>query len=102
MHGLILGCKGGDHVDPWNTLDNRRKNLRPATSFQNAANRRKRRDGSNARKGVYFISSLNKFVVEIGTNGKVIKVGYFDTFESACTAREEAERRYHGEFARSK
>ena len=48
MHRMILDCKGkeeADHVS-WDTLDNRRSNLRKCTRNQNVRHRRKRSTNS--------------------------------------------------------
>jgi hypothetical protein len=99
MHAMILGVKGGDHADPWNTLDNRRKNLRPSNRSQNAMNRRTRSDNTSGRKGVCPYKEW--YLAYLYAKGNKLQK-HCKTFEEACKVREEWEQKYHGEFARAR
>lgn len=103
MHRAILGLERGDgyHADhkDRNTLDNRRINLRKATSSQNQANSRVR--AASGFKGVYWRKDLNKWNAQIGINRKLKNLGYYMTPEDAHKAYCDAAALYHGEFART-
>lgn len=100
LHRLILGLDSiaveGDHInhDP---LDNRRCNLRIATSSQNKMNTRKQRNNSNLYKGI--TKNGNAYVAHIGVSGKPIHLGRFKSAEDAATAYNFAAEKYYGEFA---
>ena len=101
MHRMILGFEPkdgriGDHQNGL-TLDNRRSNLRVASTFQNQQNRRVRRDSTSGFKGV--TSFRNKWKAEISAHGKGYYLGLFATPELAHEAYKEAAARLHGEFA---
>lgn len=104
LHRLLLGAKDGqsvDHIDG-NGLNNRRQNLRFATPAQNARNavgKRRRREDTGTRKGV-FLARPGRWVSVIGVNGTVKHIGTFDTEEQAALAYDQAAIRLHGEFAR--
>jgi hypothetical protein len=105
MHRQILGLGTGDpsltdHKDAWNTLNNSRLNLRPCNNEQNSWNSRRGWLSKTGRKGVYWSQSHQAFIVMIRFNGKKIYIGQFQKFDDACRAREESEKKYHGEFAR--
>jgi hypothetical protein len=107
MHDVILGIKYGsevmgDHIDSGKTWDNRRKNLRIVNAYGNSLNQRIRSNNSSGRKGVGFHKATGKWSPRITVNGERIHIPECDTFEDACRAREEAERKYHGEFARAR
>ena len=80
-----------------NTLDNRRGNLREATSRQNAQNRSKRRTSESGCKGV--VRHGKKWRARITINGKQIRLGVFLTKEEASKAYENAARVHFGEYA---
>lgn len=94
-HGMFV-----DHING-NTLDCRRENMRLVTMSQNAMNRRLRSDN---KLGVVGVSQLKdgRYFAYISINGKRTKLGRFATLEEAKAARETAESKYHGEYARSK
>lgn len=104
MHRLILGLEAGDkhlgdHANQ-NTLDNRRKNLRVATSVQNEQNRKISVANTSGFKGVTFNKRVRKWCAYIRVNGKKINLGLRDTAEAAGALYAEAAQKYHGEFAR--
>jgi hypothetical protein len=98
LHRYLMGEPPCD-VDHWNrdTLNNRRENLRKASSSQNGANCMSRK-GSSKFKGVSL--SRGQWRVAIRFHLKTIHIGRFDTEEEAAQAHDEAARRLHGEFAR--
>jgi hypothetical protein len=105
MHREILqapdGIKG-DHIEPLQTLDNRRSNLRMASHSQNAMNRVRSPKNSSGFKGATFIPRLNKWEAQIAVNGKKIYLGIRSTPEAAHALYCSAALKYHGEFARTK
>ena len=96
---LVKGEKV-DHVngDP---LDNRRENLRLATSLQNNRNVGKRSDNKSGFKGVYWYKAASKWRAQIRVNKRAIHLGQYDTPEEAYEAYCQAAKYYFGEFARS-
>lgn len=101
MHRLILGLAKGETTDHVNgdSLDNRRKNLRVATAFQNAWNRRKpqRASKTSQYKGVFF--DKGKFRASILHEGKRHCLGAFLAEEAAARAYDAACLRLRGEWA---
>ena len=105
MHRLILDMddndpRKGDHENGI-TLDNRLINLRPADDTQNCINTKIYASNTTGRKGVSFIKKRQKYRAELWIRGVRYYLGDHDTFEEACSVREAAEKKYHGEFARS-
>lgn len=105
MHRMIMGLpaydiREVDHVIPEKTLDNRRCNLRIATSGQNKRNTRRRKDNSSGYKGVCYVEKRKKWMARISLNGKEKFLGYFDSAQSAADAYAYAAPIFHGEFAR--
>lgn len=98
MHRYLMGDPSGS-VDHRNRdgSDNRRRNLRNATSSQNGANSMARK-GSSKFKGVFL--SKGNWNASLRKNYKTFHLGRFDTEEAAARAHDEAARRLHGEFAR--
>ena len=98
MHEVVKQTIQGAPVDHWNgnTLDNRRNNLRTATSRQNAANRKKHKNNTTGFKGV--VRDRFRFRVQIGTPRR--HLGMFNTPEEAARAYNIAAVDMYGEFAR--
>ena len=87
-----------DHkdLDPSN---NRKENLRAATSIQNMWNKGKNSTNTSGVKGV-FKTKGGKFSAQIKTKGKRTYLGCFFTIEEAKTAYENACIEQHGAFGR--
>lgn len=101
MHRAIAGGIEGLHVDhiDQNSLNNRRENLRPATSSQNGCNRPVQVNSGNGLKGVCLDKRYGTWYAQIKINKKPIHLGSFKTKEEAAIAYNEAAVRLHGEFA---
>ena len=100
MHRVIMNTSNSmlcDHVNH-NTLDNRKHNLRNCTIAQNLMNRGIQSNNKLGVKNVH-ISKNNTFVVAIQANNKRVFNKRFATLEEAIEARDEAIKKYHGEFA---
>lgn len=87
-----------DHInhDP---LDNRRSNLRLATTSENVRNGRRHMDGSSDFKGVCWDASRSKYSARILVDGKNKFLGRFDDPVQAAKAYDEAAKEHFGEFA---
>ena len=99
---VLFGEPDGMELDHINTdkLNNRRSNLRVCTRQQNNCNTNKQSNNTSGFKGVSFFKRDQKFVAQIGINGKKRHLGYFATPEAAHEAYSQAALQHHGEFAR--
>lgn len=100
---LLLGVSGGDqqvdHVDG-NTLNNRRSNLRRATSQQNAFNQCKRQGCTSRFKGVFWRKNRSRWCAMLCLGYRNIYLGSFTEESDAARAYNIAACTYFGEFAR--
>lgn len=102
MHRVIAGATADvmvDHEDG-NGLNNRKKNLRPATPFQNQQNCGIRRDNKSGFKGVSWHKAANAWVATITVNGKRKHLGVFPTAEAAHSAYLAVATEEFGQFMR--
>lgn len=102
MHRLILGAPKGidvDHIRRYG-LDNRRSNLRLATTRQNIANGSKHIDNKTGFKGVSRDKRRTGYYATIGVNSKTLFLGYFQNPVDAAMAYNDAATRHFGEFAK--
>lgn len=94
----IFGCKRYDHADR-NPLNNRKYNLRIATSAENTRNRGFLKNNTSGFTGVWWDKSKQRWQALIIINKKKKHLGYFINKEDAIKARLIAEKEYFGEFA---
>ena len=105
LHRVILerigykDFKQVDHVDG-NGLNNRRKNLRPATRKQNQHNQKISIKNTSGYKGVYWNNQRKRWMAYIKLNGKQIYLGYFDNALNAAKAYNRAAKKYHKKYAK--
>lgn len=96
MHQLFVSGGKVDHKNG-NGLDNRRSNLRLATTQQNNFNVGITKRNTSGYKGVY--PARNGFVATIRKSGKLYHGGTFKTALEAAKKYNELAKQYHGEFA---
>lgn len=103
MHRIILNLTDNkikvDHING-NGLDNRKQNLRLATTQENGYNRKVNKNNTSGYKGVVYHKRDKRYQCSIKINGKRIHLGYFKTAIEAAKAYNEAAIKYFGEFAR--
>lgn len=104
LHRYLMGSPKGkivDHADR-DTLNCMKENLRVCTQSQNKMNTKKQINNVSGHTGVFFSDKLvtPKWNAFIQVNYKRKHLGFFDTYEEAVIAREEAEKIYFGEFTR--
>lgn len=107
MQNSIMRVPKGYVVDHnnMNGLDDRRKNLRPASNKENLRNTNGHRDRKSKYKGVHW-SNYNpkrrrgKWVAQICVDGKQTHIGYFDTEKEAAIAYNIKAEKCFGKFAR--
>lgn len=102
MHRMILPLPKGLEVDHKNIngLDNRRENLRPATTSQNCANRRTRKAKNKTSQYKGVTPSGGNWVSRLTVSGKCHYLGSFPNEQEAALAYNEAAKKLFGEFAR--
>jgi hypothetical protein len=102
MHVYLMGAHRGTLIDHrnGNSLDNRRVNLRPASTVQNRYNTGVRSDCRSGMKGVRFVARLEKWQARFTANGKRESLGVFFTKELAANAYRQRALEHAGEFAR--
>jgi len=82
-----------DHIDR-NPSNNRFSNLRVATTAQNGMNRRLDARNASGVTGVSWCKNSKKWRADIGENGKLVRLGRFDSLAAATAARKAAEERH--------
>ena len=102
MHRIILDAPEGlevDHIDG-NPLNNQRNNLRLATHQENIRHRANlNKNNSSGVTGVSWFKRDKKWRARIFVDGKEISLGLFNDKHDAITKRNEAVKRFYGQFA---
>lgn len=95
---VLMNPLEGEEVDHWNhiTLDNRRSNLRTASTHENSWNRKRRINNTSGQSGVHWHTVAGKWFVYIGVKGVNVNLGYYSDYEEACQTRKDAEIKYFG------
>ncbi len=118
IHRLIadrMGLDTSKYIDHKNRdkSDNRRNNLRPASSGQNRANSVINSNNKSGFKGVHLKKRCkrtskrklrsdaqgDRWCAQINVGREKISLGYFDTPEEAHAVYKKASKKYFGEFA---
>lgn len=105
---FVLGIKGGrvrliDHINH-NTLDERKKNLRPLSTSDNSCHRNKlNSNNKSGYRNVSWNNKIQKWIVQLQVNGKNKVLGKFpkDKLDEAGVFAEEMRKLYYKEFAGS-
>lgn len=100
LHTFLTDWPLVDHING-NTLDNRRANLRLATTSQNLANIGLSAHNASGYKGVNFYKQTGRWRAYIASDKGRKWLGYFNTAEEAALAYDHAARERWGEFART-
>lgn len=98
LHTFLTGWARTDHRNG-DGLDNRRANLRPATSQQNSANAGLRRNNTSGYKGVTYQPERGLYAAQICVNRRTIPLGRYADPIDAAHAYDAAAREAFGEFA---
>ena len=100
LHRLIMNAQPGQHVDHINgdKLDNRRCNLRFATSVQNSWNSAPMANSKVPFRGVW--EQAGKFAARITCFGKRHLLGFFPDAKTAALAYDFKARELYGPYAR--
>lgn len=101
MHRFLIGEDGYDidHKDR-DGLNNVRSNLRTATRSQNNANSKTNCRNKSGYRGVSYHKQARRWEAYIGSNGRKIYLGLYDSAEEASWAYDNKARELYGEFAR--
>jgi hypothetical protein len=100
LHMALTGFGRTDHIDG-DGLNNIRSNLRSATVAQNSHNQRRGRNNTSGFKGVHHEAQTGRWRACIRLNGKLHRLGRFETPEDAHKAYCKASVEMHGEFGRA-
>lgn len=102
LHRIVTNCPNNlvpDHINGKQSRNyNRKANLRLATRNQNTYNHAVYSNSKTQKSGVTWSNFHQKWLVRIGFNKKRVHIGYFDNFEEAIKARDDAEKMLYKEW----
>lgn len=87
-----------DHINR-NKLDNRKRNLRPATNAENGRNRGAQSNNRSGYRGVSWSKVAGKWSAELWMEGTKYYLGLYDDIEEAARMYNFWANDIHGEFA---
>lgn len=98
LHREILGLTPGDgwevdHIDH-DRLNCRRANMRTVLKAENAQNASAKSTSTSQHRGVSWNTGKQRWVAQVGANGKTIHLGYFATETEAAEAAWRGRRRF--------
>lgn len=102
MHRLLTAAPVGSHVDhqDGNGLNNRRSNIRVATSTENRRNEVALRLHTSPYRGASWSTRSKGWTARIGLgSGRHFHLGVYDTAIEAALAYDAAARKHFGQFA---
>lgn len=101
FHRLVMKAERGQTVDHINRnrADNRKKNLRCCSKFENNLNRGLKSTNKSGYIGVHFDNKRNKWIANITYNKKRIFIGRYKTKQEAVKARIQKELELFKEFS---
>lgn len=86
-----------DHINH-DKLNNQKSNLRICSNAQNNWNKGKQSNNTSGVVGVCYLKNINKWYARITVNGKTICLGVYDDLQVAKQIRENATKKYFGEY----
>lgn len=104
MHRVVVRLATGlspprvDHKDG-DGLNNRHRNLRPATHRQNEMNRGVNKNNTSGFKGVWRRKDTGKWAASIRVHGRTHHLGSYVTTREAAKAYNKAAKQHFGRFA---
>lgn len=103
LHRLVMDCPDDLEVDhrygSETKHDNRKYNLRICTRSENARNKEHKPKEDSCCIGVVKDKKTNKWVAQIGVDGKTICLGRYVNLDDAIQARKEGEELYFGKWS---
>lgn len=104
LHRIIMDCVDSnidiDHIGGEKTkYDNRKSNLRLASTIENCMNRQLSTKNKTGVTGVCWDECRQKYMAYINYNKKRINLGRYDCLEDATRVRKEAEKLYYKEWS---
>lgn len=103
IHRIIMDCPNDYDVDhkkgKLSRWDNRKENLRIATTSQNIMNRGLLSNNTSGVTGVHYSNTFNKWIAKIVVNGKTIYLGSSENKDVVIDMRKKAEEKYFGEWS---
>lgn len=99
IHRLVMDCPKGIEVDHiyHNLLDNRKSQLRYATSSQQKMNTKIRCDNSSGHRGVYYDKSRNTWNVNINIQNESFRKR-FKKYDDAVNMADNIYNKYFGDY----
>lgn len=99
LHRYIMRAMPGDIIDHinFNTLDNRKENLRFVDKSLNNFHRHPSKNNKSGHKNVHWYQASGKWRVAIKRHGVLHVVGYFSNLEEAVKARDARALELYGE-----